>query len=1199
MTVHISARLAWHMEGWNGKICKEPVNNTYCSGPHSFPGTMIAENKDLNEEMKHRGQCCSKINFIPPCIYSINAFGAEELKAYAKPPEFFNDDTEECRWVLPPATICTWPYEEMYTDEMLNIQKDLGKYDNNARRENALSYFSKIENGKSLIFYYANYSNPFNDEEQKRYVIVGVSRVKNIGEELFFDNCSPETKERYGGGFVWQRNITSFYPNQGLRLPYHLYLDRPDIFEKFLFVPDNPRNFKYGTREISDDDALDLVERFLEIAYILKDLGDKSEDWPIRIDWLQSLIAELWKNRGLYPGLPKVLDYLGFNECIPYFKSLVHNGKEQEAMDDIFAFLNGSKPGIPGLTLTEDQQKKIKRKWNVKEDIEQKLLEDILPRFDLNVEQIEKILSDNRAQNGIYKTLEEICQNPYLLSEVFVGDNLDDTISFQKIDHGIFPSPNLGGKSLYETDDWRRLRALCVERLKRESKNTFLAASQIIHDINHKLSFLPEWKRHQFTEKYLKLDAEELSEALSFRDFESRKYIYIKNVFDDERIIEKQIRTLANRSDITFKFPVTDKHWHDYLYNSESDLAKGNPAEYEKAIQGQIEVCRNIFTKPVCVVSGTAGTGKTTVIKALIQAIEKAHGSGTSFQLLAPTGKAADRIREATGKSASTIHSFIASHGWLNDNRTFKRIGGNREDGFTTYIIDESSMIDLDLLATLFKAINWTSVQRLIFIGDPNQLPPIGRGKVFADIIDWLQEQKPECIGKLKTNIRQMENRLKDQGTGVLDLAAVYIRTRQTDKKDETVDLDTELILKRVQEGGEIDKDLHIYFWNNPEDLHEKLITAMIHDMEKDTGKVYNPKRPYELWGEAFTKGERRQPEYSQVLSPYRSEQFGTDYLNSFLQKNSNSRMFEKGHLGGITFFDKVIQIVNKQKRYAPWAFNTKIGQDVQIDVFNGEIGFTEPDLKDCKKHTNGKALWVQPWFRIKRFQVIFSRKPEYRIKVNSKSFVEENLELAYAISVHKSQGSEFDRVYFILPKNKKALLSSEMFYTGITRARKHCSIFIEEDISPLLTLRRPENSHLIGINSSLFEFKPIPEAIVQKREWYEEGKIHRTLADIMVRSKSEVIIANMLFDRDIPFKYECPLFAPDGTFYLPDFTITYQGEQWYWEHLGLLGNGDYKNHWDTKRAWYDKYFSGRLLVTEESGNLCQDAIQIIQKHFN
>jgi hypothetical protein len=134
------------------------------------------------------------------------------------------------------------------------------------------------------------------------------------------------------------------------------------------------------------------------------------------------------------------------------------------------------------------------------------------------------------------------------------------------------------------------------------------------------------------------------------------------------------------------------------------------------------------------------------------------------------------------------------------------------------------------------------------------------------------------------------------------------------------------------------------------------------------------------------------------------------------------------------------------------------------------------------------------------------------------------------------------------------------------------------------------------SINS--FLEKPYDE-ILSMHEWYEEGKIHRTLSEYMVRSKSEVIIANMLFERGIPFKYEVPLFAPDGTFYLPDFTITWNGEEWYWEHLGLMEDENYRNRWNTvKKPWYEKYFSGRFVTTIESGSLSKDAQSIIETYF-
>lgn len=1207
MTVHMSARLAWHMEGWNGHICKNPSANTYCVGPFSYPGEMIAEKRDLESEQANAGKCCNKLqDMIPPCIYSINAFGKEQITAFADPPSFFKDKTSRHFWDLAPATVCVWPYEVMYGGD---VKEESGKYDYHQRLQNAKDYFDQFEKGKSLIFYYSNYSNPLNLADERRYVIVGMSRIKDIGKIRYFDDCSEAVRERCAGGFIWQCDVSSHYPEQGLRLPYHLYLDKPDILNQFAFFPENPRLFKYATREISDDDALDLVERFLEIAGTLHELGDKSEDWPARIRWLQRLVGELWRNRGLYPGMAQVLEILGFESAIPFWKEKAQHGKETETKKAIFAFLDGKSKEIKGLKIDDKLAKKVIRQWMLREDDEKRLLKDVFPRFDLYPDQVRRILSPDRADNGIYSSLSAIAENPYILSEEFCGDGPDDHITFNKIDHGVFPSPHLGGEPLADMDDWRRLRGLCVDRFRRESQHVFLPAQTLIHDINHKLSFLPDWKKHQYTEKYLTVDEEELTKALVYRDLDGRRYVYWKPRYEDERQIEGCIRKLAGRPNISLKAPVTAAMWKNWLTDSDSVLAKKAPGEYQAAIEGQIEVCQKVFLRPVSIICGAAGTGKTRVIDAIIKAIEKGHGTGTSFQLLAPTGKAADRIREMTKKQASTVHSFLTKLGWLNPNMTFKRTGGKKEDKFQTYIIDEASMLDLELMATLFRAIKWESVQRLIFVGDPNQLPPIGTGKVFADLIDWMREGQSESIAELQTNIRQMENRITDQGSGILALASLYVH--QTPGVDhEGQKAEAEQLLQKVQEGGDVDKDLRVIFWRDPDHLAKELVAQIVADIEQDGKCKFDHDKPYKAWGKACSDADGWQrPEYLQTISPYRGELFGTDHLNGVVQKLLQPYARKKPGeqlraLNGIMLYDKVIQIRNRPKSDPAWAYNTKTGKMEAVEVFNGELGFVKP-------HGFDAASWKSSNFTLKRFQVSFARKEHLRVGYGKQlgrkpdgtwipnQEVEENLELAYAISVHKAQGSEFERVYFIVPKHKSALLSPELFYTGLTRARRHCTLFIEEDISPLLSMRRREKSHLLCINSSLFEFRPLPDELLNMSSWYEEGKIYQTLAGTMVRSKSEVIIANMLSERGIPFKYEVQLLAPDGTFYLPDFTILWNGERWFWEHWGLMDSEDYRNHQKTKKQWYEKNFPGRLVETYEGTTLSVEANALIKRHFS
>ncbi len=1205
MTIHISARLAWHDDGWNGHICRQPERNTFCVGTHSYPGQLIGERRDLAWEKDGdvAGRSCASLDRIPPCCVSCNAFGHSTVPAELAPPTWW-DSGETRGWEMPASTICVWPYEQMYRDEVHSKAGDGRIYDYDQRFKHAKEYFEPIEKDRSLVFYYANYSNPFSEDDSKRYPLIGVSRIKKVGDFLYYEGTSDRVRERYAGGFVWQLPITSHYPDQGLRIPYHLYRDRPEILERIALFPDNPRLFKYATRHMTDDDALGLVESFLPTAQILQELGDDSEDWVERVRWLESLIAELWHHRGLLPGSPAVLRVLSLECAIPFFKDQALRGEEKSAWDAILAFLTGLSDDVPGLDIPVNEGKSARRQWRLRVPEEHGLLQEILPRFDLEERQIKAILAERRAENGIYASLEAIAENPYILCEQYVGDDADDMISWGTIDRGLLPSPDVGGERRTDRDDPSRFRALLVDKLKGTSQQTFLSAPDVLHAVNRRLAVLPEWKRHEFHERYLVADHEFLSEALEIHDQEGSTYLYLRTVYEDERLVEGKLGFLLDGPNIELRLPVTERTWFSYLYDPHSPLAGKADAEYRKAIEGQVAACQRVFLRPLSVLEGEAGSGKTTVIKAIIKAIKKGHGKGTSVIALAPTGKAADRIREMLDHDealrgsveVATIHSFLAKRRWLNRNMSFKRDGGNVESSYQTFILDECSMLDLELAATFFRGVRWSTVQRLILVGDPNQLPPIGRGKVYADVIDFLKAEAPENTATLKESLRQMLNRVIGRGTGILDLARLYLRSSIQDSKDEDAELAAEEMLKRVQEGGDIDLDLRALYWQDPEGLAEQLLEQIDADMRVDLESSGEDEIPrWKLWGDAFND----RPEYSQILTPYRGELFGTEALNQACQRSVRGGYIEsRGDIDGIRLFDKVIQIRNRPRSRPIKAYNPDAKQAEDLEIFNGQLGFVRPHAFDSKK-------WRGRYFRLKRFQVVFSRRENHWVGFGRglgrgcrNESVSENLELAYAISVHKAQGSEFDRVYVIIPKEKKALLSPELFYTAVTRAHKHCTLLIQQDMAPLIDMRRPHNSHLLRINSSLFRFRPVPEELLRVHEWYEEGKIHNTLAEVMVRSKSEVIITNILHDREIDFRYEKALYAPDGSFYLPDFTINWRGSEYYWEHLGRLDLPKYRAKWEVKRAWYERFFPGRLVITKESPDLSNAAEALIQEHL-
>ena len=333
------------------------------------------------------------------------------------------------------------------------------------------------------------------------------------------------------------------------------------------------------------------------------------------------------------------------------------------------------------------------------------------------------------------------------------------------------------------------------------------------------------------------------------------------------------------------------------------------------------------------------------------------------------------------------------------------------------------------------------------------------------------------------------------------------------------------------------------------------------------------------------------------ISDTHRGDNYGVDYLNTFFQIIVNKDNIERYNLGGISLGDKVIQIKNRPKSNKISAYNFKT-KEKKEEIYNGEIGFTYKHSFDSKGIFGG----------LQKFNVRYDSRPgivynygypEFNKKKEFYEPVEENLELAYVLTIHKAQGSEFDSIYLILPNKESRLLSMELLYRGITRASKHLTIFTQEDVSSFTRLSVIEKSNLRRINSSILEFKPLPDDIIYPSgKWYENNKKISTLSEYYVRSKSEMNIANILAMKEIPFEYETPLFAPDGTMYLPDFTVFWKGKKHYWEHVGRLDIEEYKKHWEEKEKWYNTHFPGQLITTYESVNQSKDIEKIIDDHF-
>ncbi|WP_158596097.1 ATP-dependent DNA helicase [Oleomonas cavernae] len=1210
MTTHITARLAWHDDGWNGAICRKPERNTYCVGCKSYPGDVIARERDLALEQRLAGRAASKLEgYVPPCSYSYNAFGLDEAPAAANPPDFFFGGATRHKWSLPPATVSTWPYEAMYSDEV----RQSGYLDNDIRKDLVNKFYKPIEDDcpNNLIFYYVNYSNPLSEDNAPRYVMIGVSRITQVSEERRYENVNENVGKRYAGGMIWARDISSAYPEEGVRLPYHRYRDDLETLESFAVIPERAALCKYGSKHLSDDDAIGLLEQFLAKVRLLKASGDISEDWNIREAWLLKSIAGLWKHRGLYPGLLTTLTVIGAVQLIDTAKALCIKQGHAAAHAAIFGALEtGDFRGL-ATVLTPAESKKISRSWLLLEDGARLLLRDILPRLELSAEAMAAIASKQWTEGGVEVRPEEIIKNPYLLCELYCGEDASDRIPWGTIDRGVLPSPDVGAPLAgIDYNDAGRFRALCVEHLRQEPKHNFRLARDLIVEIAQRMERLPAWKQATFSERYFDVDANILSGALTLQSTDEGQIVYLKSVFEDERYVEEVLQRLVTRPSIELRRPLIMADWNSWVHKSGSMLAQQGGADYRDATREQAGICERLFLRPLSVVTGAAGTGKTTVIQALIHAVRRSEGEGANILVLAPTGKAADRAREVLEDAklqrveTVTVHSFLARHGWLNDNLTFKRRGGKLAE-VGTLVLDEASMLDLELAAALMRAVNWQTVRRLILVGDANQLPPIGRGRVFADVIRWLSTNYPESFGRLTINLRQLLTRARGEGSAIVELSRLFIlqdieiTTDGKDDWDQPTSLAEEKLIERIHAGGLVDRDLDVVYWDDPQRLADTLIGAI--ETKMRGGGSDDKGRPDQLWRTSL----ERDPTAFQILTPHRGEMHGVEALNEACQTHIADFVISRvGAIDGITLNDKVIQICNRPKSNPIWAYDNNTREKCRVEIFNGEIGIVRNFGFDNR-------LWetIRTGYgpRLKRFAVQFTRKPGITVGYGKdvphggrylrNERVEDNLELAYAVSIHKAQGSEFAHTFVIIPASHNRPVSAELIYTALTRASRHCTLLIERDITSLLNARRRENAQTPQINSSMFGYLHLAkQQLLERRSWYESGKIHEALTGDMLRSKSEVIIANLLHERGIPFRYEQPLFAGDGTIKLPDFTVTIAGRTFFWEHLGMLDQTNYAEDWAAKEAWYQRWFPGQLVTTKESGRLSRDAEGLVTK---
>lgn len=660
---------------------------------------------------------------------------------------------------------------------------------------------------------------------------------------------------------------------------------------------------------------------------------------------------------------------------------------------------------------------------------------------------------------------------------------------------------------------------------------------------------------------YLMSNKEFIEEKTIYLNTDDRCALQLKEYKEIDDYLRKIFKGRASKD---VKSPLKED-WNTIVKASIDGYNEANE-RCRNAVADQVKALEMFCSKRLSVLAGPAGTGKTTVVKAFLK-LPQIKAEGTL--LLAPTGKARVRLGNMSADiQALTIAQFLTRQGFFDWDTMTPCVPEDAEKrkycGAKNVIIDECSMLTCKDFYVLMKALDLKNINRIILIGDPFQLPPIGPGRPFADLFNYLKDNKDEYLRSAITKLRYVVRTINTGDSDILTLASWFSGEKPAKNSD--------LIFEQVAKGN-LNNDLVVYTWNDENDLKDCLKEAIEKELPEEEGKSLSDKIRKSIGLDDVNKAlnDPSKVERFQVLSPVKNPVWGTFQINSYFQEWVGINKNFSIEIAPITIsaLDKVIQLKNERK---------KSTSKEECQLSNGQIGFVNYANKREKKST-----------------VVFTGLPNKRFSYySSKSDEADNtIDLAYAITVHKSQGSDFDTVLVVLPKSGR-ILSRELIYTALTRARKKLILLIQDNISWLIKYTKPQMSVLAKRNTNLFSTS-VREDISNIP--YVEGLIHTTLKPgLIVRSKSEVIIANMLYERGIDFEYE-RMIEDNGRRCIPDFTFEdASGDTILWEHLGMLDNPAYKESWEKKRDFYKSigYIEGvNLFTTVDHENGSIDSTEI------
>lgn len=1210
MIQNITIRVPWTDNGWCGKVCNHPCGNTDCLRLKN-----IYENKNEVEEEKIAGKPLKGIEKQVPCIAEGVAFMSpdELIRTVIHPYKANNPkthghflDTDEH---FVPYSLPARPF--LWT---MKSGKDFEKYDidyqasrepeldfknawvQDARNHQAIfkRFYENIIPNESLVFAYAK-QVPFVDDPRR--IIIAVGLVEEVIPSVEHNHTDTGTLRSYTWETMIRHSIRENGDN-GFLMPYYKLMeyakDHSDFDIRLATVyasEDYHYEFSYATEHLSHDGTIDTLLRIVKAFEYIAQFDDIEIHTQKYINWCKNRLKKVWEERGGYPGLGEMLYAFGVKKGLPISEKIKDYAKENSVtafscVEDLFA----KKASYLPEELTNSITPEIVDAWNAL-STERKALFELLSRFSLSELNPKynryDYLFNTEKRNKCNKTWtdKDILENPYTIYERtrYLIPELRVPVRF--VDMAIFPNeviqekyPLAAPSKLENGTDKRRIRALIVDYLENQSGN------------GH--SLYPIWMTiNAITELPIEPSCDVTGDIIfGCKEFLEAQIKFVEMAKKNNPESEQkafQLRRLCEADDlieskITKRLESKNPHevnadWQAILTKAFGELDP-NEKDEARAREEKIAILKELAKSRLSVLIGGAGTGKTTLLSLLCSAEQIKN---ESVLLLAPTGKARVKMMQAMKNmgitaTAKTVAGFLlTSHHYIFTTGEYRLTGQEADKVADNVIIDESSMLTEEMFAALMEAL--AKAKRIIFVGDPNQLPPIGTGRPFVDLVKKLSENIPNYIfprvgkgfGHLQTTRRQRG--IKGEVRFDVELSNWY--------KSDNVELDED-IFTRLKIN---DTNGHVTFkqWNTEDELEnlvfqtikEELPLDNIDDIEKfnlSLGSTEKNARGFQY----FNKGCAVKAEDWQLLAPVRNMPHGVINLNHIIQQKyrkdfldlANNSYHIPKRMGpeSIVYGDKVICIKNEPREAYP-----KSNENLNM-VANGEIGIA-----------------MANWNKTQFLNVEYASQPGITYGYSKRDFGEEAeaiLELAYALTIHKAQGSEFGTVILVL-NDPCLLLSKELLYTAITRQVNKLIILYNKDASNLRDYSNSKYSEIAKRFTRLFH---VPSIVKVDDRYYAENLVYKTERGEMVRSKSEVIIANMLYENHIPYTYEKELDV-GGYKKIPDFTIEDEesGDVWYWEHCGMMNDENYEKRWNAKEKLYaaNGIIEGKnLIVTKEYG---------------